>query len=118
MSESPHHHAKVGYAMILVATSLAVIGVLQISIGGDVLYSDQIQRAKTFHFEECKESGFGEGCEAYMPYVTYEKCVADKDLESEECERYRTWVQSEIFEECRRDNDSTSQQCIKYAGLY
>lgn len=114
----PRHHAKVGYSMILIAVSLVVIGILQISVGDDVLYSDQIQRAKTAHYEKCSESGFGEGCEKYMPFVTYEKCVDERDLTSQECERYRTWVESAIFEQCRTDRDSSSPECLQYAGLY
>ena len=114
----PRNHAKVGYSMILVAASLAVIGVLQISIGEDVLYADQIQRAKTAHYEACLEGGFGEGCEKYMPFVMYDKCIEERDLTSEECERYTTWVESAIFEECRAERDTTSPECVKYAGLY
>ncbi|MDD9813962.1 MAG: hypothetical protein OXU86_01820 [Thaumarchaeota archaeon] len=116
--EGPRHHAKVGYSMILVAASLAVIGVLHLSIGEEVLYADQIQRAQTANYESCAESGFGEGCEKYMPFVTYERCVADLDLESPECRRYTTWVESEIFEGCRSARDSTSPECARYAGLY
>ncbi len=104
--------------MVLVAASLAVIGILHLSIGEEVLYADQIQRAQTAHYEGCVESEFGEGCEKYMPFVTFERCVAEGDLESPECKRYTTWVESEIFEECRSERDSTSAECAKYAGLY
>lgn len=114
----PRHHAKVGYSMILVAASLAVIGVLHLSIGEEVLYADQIQRAQTANYEACAESGFGEGCERYMPFVNYERCVSEGDLESPECKRYTTWVESEIFEGCRSARDSTSPECERYAGLY
>ena len=114
----PRNHAKVGYAMVLVAGSLAVIGILQISIGSDVLYADQIQRAKTAHYENCQENNFGEGCEAYMQFVMYETCVENRDLESAECKRYTTWVESAIFEECRANRDTSSPECAKYAGIY
>lgn len=114
----PRHHAKVGYSMILVAASLAVIGILHLSIGEEVLYADQIQRAQTANYEACAESGFGEGCEKYMPFVNYERCVSDLDLESPECKRYTTWVESAIFEGCRSARDSTSPECERYAGLY
>lgn len=104
--------------MILVAASLAVIGVLHLSIGEEVLYADQIQRAQTANYEACAESGFGEGCEKYMPFVNYERCVGELDLESPECRRYTTWVESAIFEGCRSERDTTSPECTKYAGLY
>jgi len=35
--KDPHHHRKVGYGMIMVAASLAMIGILQVTIGPDVL---------------------------------------------------------------------------------
>ena len=42
--ENPHYHRKAGYAMIMVAASLAAIGIVHITIGEDVLFSDTIQR--------------------------------------------------------------------------
>jgi len=42
--KEPHHQRKVGYGMIMVAASLALIGILQLSIGPDVLFGDTIQR--------------------------------------------------------------------------
>ena len=35
--ENPHYHRKAGYAMIMVAASLAAIGVVHVLIGEDVL---------------------------------------------------------------------------------
>jgi hypothetical protein len=62
----PHHHRTVGYAMIAVAASLAVIGLLQLAIGHNVLFGDSIQRAKTAEFNKCKETNFiGEECRKY-----------------------------------------------------
>lgn len=62
----PRNHAAVGYAMIVVAASLASIGLIALAIGDDVLYSDKISRDKTKHFEGCKADGFaGEGCGIY-----------------------------------------------------
>jgi len=62
--ENPHYHRKAGYAMIMVAASLAAIGILHITIGEDVLFSDTIQRDKTEFFEMCKAGNYlGEGCE-------------------------------------------------------
>jgi plastocyanin len=52
--ENPHHYRKVGYSMILVAASLALIGLIHMAIGENVLYGDQMQRDKTAFFEECK----------------------------------------------------------------
>ena len=44
--QNPHHYRKVGYSMILVAASLAAIGLVQLAIGPDVLYADSMQRVK------------------------------------------------------------------------
>ena len=52
--ENPHNYRKVGYSMILVAASLATIGLIHLSIGENVLFGDEIQRDKTAFFEECK----------------------------------------------------------------
>jgi len=53
-----------------------------------------------------------------MIYVQYEKCVAEQDLESPECHKYTTWVESAIFEECRANRDVSSPQCQKYVDIY
>ena len=42
--KEPHHRRKVGIGMIMVAASLAMIGILQVAIGPDVLFGDDIQR--------------------------------------------------------------------------
>ena len=52
--ENPHNYRKVGYSMILVAASLATIGMVHLAIGDNVLFGDQMQRDKTAFFEECK----------------------------------------------------------------
>ncbi len=115
----PHNYRKVGYSMIVVSASLAAIGLVGLAIGGDVLYADKIQRAKTAHFEECVETGFAsESCRPYEVHMKFERCVAEKSLDDESCLRYRTWVESAIFEECRADRDSSSRACQKYEGLY
>ena len=65
--ENPHYHRKVGYSMILVAASLAAIGILYMMIGENVLFADEIQRENTRHFEECKENKFeDEECQKYF----------------------------------------------------
>ena len=52
--QDPHNYRKVGYSMILVAASLAAIGIVQVAIGPDVLYADRILRDNTAFFEMCK----------------------------------------------------------------
>lgn len=52
--------------MIAVAASLAVIGIIQLGIGENVLFADDIQREKTAEFEKCKEIDFvGEECRKF-----------------------------------------------------
>ena len=62
----PHNHRKVGYAMIAVSASLAIVGLLQLAIGENVLFADEIQRKNTSEFEACKEINFvGEECRKF-----------------------------------------------------
>jgi len=113
--KEPHHHAKVGYSMILVSASLTAIALIGLAIGGDVLYADKIQRGQIANFEECKANDFvDESCEKYMVFVKAEECIANQDLESTGCYLYKTYVQSTIFEECRTNKDITSPQCQQY----
>ena len=64
--KEPRNHAKVGYSMIAVAASLAVIGIMALFMANDVLYADNLQRDNTIHFNECKANDFKtEGCEKY-----------------------------------------------------
>ena len=68
--KEPRNHAKVGYSMIVVSASLAVVALLALAIGGDVLFADNIQRDNTTHFNECKENDFKtEGCEKYWDRI-------------------------------------------------
>ena len=68
--KEPRNHAKVGYSMIVVSASLAVIGLLALAIGGDVLFADNMQRENTLHFNECKQNDFKtEGCEKYWDRI-------------------------------------------------
>ena len=68
--KEPHNHAKVGYSMIVVSASLAIIGILALAIGGDVLFADNMQRDATSHFNECKQNDFKtEGCEKYWDRI-------------------------------------------------
>ena len=44
--KEPHNYRAVGYSMIVVAGSLALIGIITLAIGSDVLFADRIQRAE------------------------------------------------------------------------
>lgn len=71
--KEPHNYAKVGYGMIAVAGSLAAIGLLALFLADDVLFSDNIQRDNTAHFNECKENDFKtDGCEKYWDRINNE----------------------------------------------
>lgn len=64
--QNPHNYRKVGYSMILVASSLAAIGIVQVVIGEDVLFADSMQRDKTAFFEMCKAGNYmQDGCEMF-----------------------------------------------------
>lgn len=68
--KDPHNHAKVGHSMIVVSASLAAIGILALAIGADVLFSDNISRDSTKHFEDCKANDFQpDGCEKYWDRI-------------------------------------------------
>ena len=91
--KEPHHQRKVGYGMIMVAASLALIGILQLSIGPDVLFGDDIQRQQLEVFENCKANGFQEPqCAKWIDDMQLEECRENKDVESSECKKYRNWV--------------------------
>ena len=69
MSEmhNPHNYRKVGWSMVLVAASLAAIGIVQVWIGPDVLFADDMQRDKTAFFEMCKAGNYmQEGCDMFI----------------------------------------------------
>ena len=67
------NHAQAGFAMIVVAASLAAVGLIGLAIGEDVLFSDDMQRANTAHFNECKENDFKlDGCEKYWDRINTE----------------------------------------------
>jgi len=51
--KEPHHQRKVGIGMIMVAASLGMIGILQVAIGRDVLFADDIQRQQVAVFDDC-----------------------------------------------------------------
>jgi hypothetical protein len=67
------NHAQAGFGMIVVAASLAAIGILALAIGDDVLFADNMQRDNTAHFNECKENDFKtDGCEIYWDRLNTE----------------------------------------------
>jgi len=91
--KEPHHQRKVGYGMIMVAASLALIGILQVSIGPDVLFGDDIQRQQLEVFEDCEANGFQEPqCAKWLDEMQLQECRENKDVESSECYKYRNWV--------------------------
>ena len=68
--KEPHNYAQVGYAMIAVSASLAIIGLMALFLADDVLFSDNIQRDNTTHFNECKANDFKtDGCEKYWDRI-------------------------------------------------
>ena len=71
--KDPHNYAQVGYAMIAVSASLAVIGLLALFLGADVLFADNIQRDATMHFNECKLNDFvPDDCVKYRDRINNE----------------------------------------------
>ncbi len=77
------NHAQAGFAMIVVAASLAAIGLIALGIGGDVLLADNIQRDNTAHFNECKENDFKpDGCEKYWDRINSEISGIYVDLDT------------------------------------
>ncbi len=91
--KEPHHQKKAGIGMIMVAASLALIGILQVTIGPDVLFGDEIQRQQLDIFEDCEANGFQEPqCAKWLDQIQLQECRENKDAESSECRKYRTWV--------------------------
>ena len=76
------NHAQAGFAMIVVAASLATIGLLALALADDVLFADNIQRGNTAHFNECKENDFkADGCEKYWDRINTEVSGIFVDLD-------------------------------------
>jgi hypothetical protein len=66
----PHNYKKVGYSMIVVAASLAIIGLIGLAIGENVLFGDNIQRENTKKFNNCKANDFvGDECEKFVKKI-------------------------------------------------
>lgn len=67
--------------MIAVAASLALIGILHLAIGSNVLTGDGIQRAKTAEFEHCKETSFvGDECRKYDKRLEVDQLDSGKKI--------------------------------------
>jgi hypothetical protein len=67
--------------MIAVAASLALIGILGLAIGHNVLFGDGIQRAKTAEFEHCKEINFaGDECRKYDKRLEVDQLDSGKKI--------------------------------------
>ncbi|HEY5735170.1 MAG TPA: hypothetical protein VIS47_01280 [Nitrosopumilus sp.] len=80
--KDPHNYAKVGYSMILVAGSLAAIGLIALFTADDVLLSDNMSRDNTAHFNECKKNDFKtDGCEKYWDRINNQASGIYVDLE-------------------------------------
>jgi hypothetical protein len=70
--------------MIAVAASLALIGMLHLAIGQNVLTGDDIQRAKTAEFEQCKETNFvGDECRKYDKRLEVDQLDSGKTTSAE-----------------------------------
>lgn len=70
--------------MIAVAASLALIGMLHLAIGQNVLTGDDIQRAKTAEFEQCKETNFaGDECRKYDKRLEVDQLDSGKKINAE-----------------------------------
>ena len=90
--KEPHHRRKVGIGMIMVAASLALIGMLQLFIGPDVLFGDTIQRQQVALFEDCEVNGFQEPqCAKWVDEMLLQECRENNDTEGA-CWKYRMWV--------------------------
>ena len=53
--KDPHNYRTVGWAMVAVAGSLAIIGLLVLAIGQDPYFSDKIMKQKQAEFEKMKQ---------------------------------------------------------------
>ena len=59
--------------MILVSASLAAIGLIALFTADDVLFSDNMARDKTAHFNECKSNDFvPDDCVKYRERINIE----------------------------------------------
>ena len=81
--KEPHNYAQVGYAMIVVSASLAVMGIMALFMADDVLFADNMQRNAVAHFNECKLNDFKtDGCEKYHDRINNEISGIYVDLDT------------------------------------
>ena len=52
--KDPHNYRTVGWAMIVVSASLAIIGLLVLGVGQDHYFSDKLLKHKLAEFSEMK----------------------------------------------------------------
>ena len=97
--------------MIMVAASLALIGIIQVWIGPDVLFGDDIQRQQIEVFENCEANGFqAPECAKWLDEMQLQECRENKDVESSECRQYRMWViQDQELEEILENAKNNEQ---------
>jgi len=58
--KEPHNYRAVGWSMVVVAGSLAIIGILSLFLAEDITFSDDIMRESQKEFEERKKLEMGE----------------------------------------------------------
>ncbi len=58
--KEPHNYRTVGWSMVLVAGSLAAIGLLSLFLAEDITFSDDIMKESQREFEERKKLEMGE----------------------------------------------------------
>ncbi len=90
--------------MIMVAASLGAIGILQLAIGPNVMFGDEIQRQQVALFEDCKVNGFQDPqCAKWLDEMKLQECRENNDTEGE-CWKYRMWViQDQELEEIMKN---------------
>ena len=116
MVKKSRNHRDAGIGMIVVAGSLAVIGLLSVAIGEDVLYADKIYRANVAEFEKCwaDDDVTSPECQKFKQVRVFQTCLDNLDLQTPECYKYTMQIQSEIYEECRTNRDVSSPECLEY----
>ena len=90
--------------MIMVAASLGAIGILQLAIGPNVMFGDEIQRQQVALFEDGKVNGFQDPqCAKWLDEMKLQECRENNDTEGE-CWKYRMWViQDQELEEIMKN---------------
>ena len=90
--------------MIMVAASLGAIGILQLAIGPNVMFGDEIQRQQVTLFEDRKVNGFQDPqCAKWLDEMKLQECRENNDTEGE-CWKYRMWViQDQELEEIMKN---------------